>query len=110
MALAVEDLERTRVSAKTQMRVLRGESSGPSVIALILAGVLVGAAIFIASSVSKARIEQEADRTFSELTALPDDDEPASGGEDTEAAHARAQLDRGDGIAWETLRDELKTG
>jgi hypothetical protein len=109
MALAVEDLERTLVSAKTQMRVLRG-ASGPSVIALILGGVLVGAAIFIASSLSKRRIEQEADRTFTELTALPDDDEPASGGEDIEAIQARAQLDRGDGIAWETLCDELKTG
>ncbi len=92
------------------MRVLRRESSGPSAIALIVAGVLVGAAIFIAGALSRRHVEQEADRTFSDLLALPDDDEPTNDEEDSEAAQAKAQLEHGEGIALETLRDELKTG
>jgi hypothetical protein len=110
MALAAADLERTLTSAKTQMRVLRGESSGPSVIALIIAGVLVGAAILIASRLSKRHVAEDADPSYEALMALPEDDEPTTTEEEAEVAEARAQLLRGEGVSWEQLRDELKTG
>ena len=110
MALAVSDLERTLSAARTQVRVLRHETGGPSGAALLIAGLLIGGAILLAGVITRHRHEVGLDASHQALRELPEDDETPSEDENAEAAEAKAQLARGEGIPWSQLRDELKTG